>query len=165
MPQLSFDGSDGDINFITCRFDGSFQESRNPFTSKVMELPTSRELRGDEQHAVERVLAGATTADSANVLEVVDGGAAMFEVGPSFVSLKPFRGRPTPGLANVLFDVLVAGNWCIQADDALVVADLENARQLPPRSPRVPAEFYEHFPSKVVLVETAQDLANALGWS
>lgn len=64
----------------------------------------------------------------------------------------------------LLFDVLLAGNWCIRTDEALVVTDVENARHRPGDDRRVPAEFYETLPKEVVVVESAAALGAALGW-
>ena len=165
MNPLHVNRSDGEIWFQPCRFDGSVEDRRHPFTGELCKMPRNGDLIPEEQRAVEAALEPSRMPGISSMIEVADGGVAELSVSPSSVMLKPRRARRTLGLAAVLFEVLRAGNWCIRTDEALVVANVENARHRPREDPRVPAAFYEGFPREVVLVESAAGLGAALGWS
>ncbi len=166
MTRLTFDESDGEVWFIPCRYDGTLEDGRDPFTGKTVKVPRNGPLTPDERRAVEAVLAPARARmpGVSNMVKVADGGIAELDVEPSSLMLKPRMVRPTVGLATLAYDVLVAGRWCIRADDALVVASLDDARDRPREDERVSAGFYTSIPSGVVLVESPAALAAALGW-
>lgn len=164
MPNLQFDNTDGEMWLMPCRFDGTLEERRDPFTGKPTKMPRNGALTRKEQRAVEAVLEAVRIDGVGNMLKVEDGGVAEFSVEPSSVSLKPRMVPPTKDLAALVYDLLVAGNWCLQTDDVLVVSDPEHAKRLPKEDPLVPAEFFETFPRSVVHIDSAAALAEALGW-
>lgn len=153
MP-LAFDNSDGEIWFQPCRYDGTVEGGgRNPFTGKPSNLPRNAPLTASEEKAVRAVIAAARTKaeKSGTPLDLFDRNVATgFMINP--------RGRDYADLVGLIYEVLVAGNWCFVTDDALVVASMASVQGLPVPHPDLPAD-YPLPPRRVVLVASAEDLA------
>ncbi len=64
-------------------------------------------------------------------------------------------------IAALVFDLLVAGNWCLVTDDAIVVASKDSVRGLPRPDRAIPSDF-PMVPARVVLVESPNEVARQL---
>ncbi|HEX7667170.1 MAG TPA: hypothetical protein VF407_21715 [Polyangiaceae bacterium] len=125
-----------DLHFMPCRFDGSTEKKLNPFTNETVDAPKNAPLTKDEAAAVVSVIerAGAKRdPDGTIVLHTSDGAAAEI-YGKSMTSICMFAIRGagvTPKLAQLLFDVLVAGNWVLLSDAAAITANAGALQGMP----------------------------------
>ena len=152
-----------DVHFQPCRFDGTTEKKNNPFTGTVQEYPRNAPITEGEAQAVLRVVeaAGAIRqADRTYVLSLADGarceiyGLSNLDDGCMFA----IRGAGiTPLLAKLLFDVLVAGNWVMLSDSAVVAASANALQGMP--------EDDDMF-GNVVIVTSPEQIATMLkeGW-
>lgn len=150
--KLTFDNSDGELWFTTCRYDGSLIERRDPFSGKPIRVPRNTGLTKAEAARVRAILAEAKKRMKR--LEIQDDDVA----NGCMVSSR--NNSPT-SLAVLLYDLLVAGDWCLQADDALIVASLSSIRGRPAADLPLP-EGYPLPPERVVVVSSAANLAAEL---
>lgn len=124
-----------DIHFQPCRFDGTTSRQTNPFTGEPCDVANSGTLTDAEVKAVVRVLeaAGAKRdADGSFVLRASDGTS--FELFGDLASgcMLAVRGAGiTPSLAKLLFEVLVAGDWVLVSDPAVIAASATALRGMP----------------------------------
>ena len=159
---LSFNQSEGEIWFRPCRYDGTLVNHRNPFTGEPIKVPRNAPLSAAEAKAVKALL------QAAQAKSVKATRLAAAERRPMTLAWEIFdedvkngcmiKGRPSPDLFALLYALLVAGNWCLVTDDAIVVTSMAAVRGLPRPDPALPAE-YPLPPTRVVLVSSAEDLA------
>jgi hypothetical protein len=133
-----------DVHFQPCRFDGTTSKRTNPFTKQVQDIPHNQPLSQPEVDAVRQVLtrAGATSPDEHGRHVVRFGDGSSVEVFGSDLAngcMFAIRGAGiTASLAQLLFDVMVAGNWVIMGEDDVVVAPTRDCLKGVPRGfPRV----------------------------
>lgn len=122
-----------ELLFQPCRFDGPRVRLRNPFTGKDEEL-IQNEISAAEADAVRALIVSACGAPGVDmeggaaerfVFRDDDGASAEIYVDRLVLGcMFEVSGRGmTRSLANLLFDVLVAGNWTLgDGSDAWVVA-------------------------------------------
>jgi len=118
-----------DIHFQPYRFDGTTEKRINPFTKQAIDIPRNEPLSAGEISAVRAVLerAGVTGSDDeGRMVSLADGGSAeIYAENLGAGCMFAIRGSGiTPLLAQLLFDVMVAGNWVIMesGEDDVVVA-------------------------------------------
>ena len=146
-----------DIFFQPCRFGSQPIRKTNPFTGETQSVLPNEPLSPAELAAVRRVLdtAAVQQADDAGhcVVRAGDGGEA--EVfcgnlaGGCMVALRGI----TPGLLQLLLDLLKAGNWSM-------VPAMEDAVAIVP-SPQAVQSVPDDFPPTVVC-DSAEDLGRLL---
>ena len=107
-----------DVFFEPCRYDGTTERRVNPFTKQVQEIPNNRSLTDREVEAVMNVLdrAGARAPDDqgCRAVRFPDGGSAeIFTNDCARRCMVSIHDNVTPSLAQLLFDVMVAGDWVI----------------------------------------------------
>ncbi|HEY2369484.1 MAG TPA: hypothetical protein VGH87_23965 [Polyangiaceae bacterium] len=123
-----------DVFFEPCRYDGTTEWRRHPVTNLDREVPKNAPLTDREVAAVTEALdrAGATAADAHGyrVVRFSDGGAADIFTNDCHGCMFSIRDAGvTPALAQLLFDVMIAGDWVLTfQDDTDEVAIAPNAR-------------------------------------
>jgi hypothetical protein len=154
------------VHFFAWRLDGSMERTINPFTKEPVDVP-GRRLSAREAAAVidliERAHAqypGGEPADAGRYcVQFPDGASA--EIDAERVERDcsfTLRGAGvTPMLAQLLFDVMVAGNWQLVGEDstATLVPTKECAEA-------ASALFEGDDDFKVVLATSALDVARVL---
>ncbi len=122
-----------ELHFEPCRFDGTTETRLNPFTKQAQDVARSQPLSSSEVSDVLEVLrrAGASDADEfgCRVIHFADGSTAEvftdgLERGCMIVT---DAHRIPPSLAQLLFDLLVAGSWVLMAEGADDVAAAPSA--------------------------------------
>ena len=135
-----------DVFFRPCRYDGTTERRRNPFTNKIQEFPRNGPLSEVEVSAVrdalERAGARGPDDDGTYVAMFADGAnAEIFADNLANGCMFAIRGAGvTPSLARLLFEVMVAGNWVLTGtgEENLVLAPtLECVKGAPNDFPRV----------------------------
>ncbi len=130
-----------DVHFQPCRYDGTTRERMNPFTKKLQTVPHNQPISSGEISAVLAVLAraGATGPDEhgCRLVHVGDGGRAeIFGGDDGDGCMFAIRGAGvTSLLAQLLFEVMVAGNWVLMEsgeDDVVIAPSLECLMGKPP---------------------------------
>lgn len=117
-----------DLHFQPCRFDGTTESRYNPFTKQHQDIPRNEPLFAEEVTAVLEVLkrAGARGPDEegCHVVRFADGGQAeIFAQDLGQGCMFAIRGAGlTPSLAQLLFDVMVAGRWVLLGEEDIVLA-------------------------------------------
>lgn len=131
-----------DVHFQPCRYDGTTRERINPFTKKPQSVPHNEPLSAEEISAVLAVFerAGATGPDEegCRVINLADGGhAEIFGGDRGDGCMFAIRGAGvTPLLAQLLFEVMVAGNWVLMesGEDDVVIAPSTDCLKGAPRN-------------------------------
>ena len=149
-----------DVFFEPCRYDGTTDRRVNPFTKQVQDVPRNTPLSEVEVAAVSSVLdrAGAQPPDEhgCRVVRFPDGGSAeIFTNELSRGCMFSIRGvGVTPALAQLLFDVMVAGGWVLMpaggGDDVVIAPNAQCTTSAP--------SFY----GRVVVAESAREVAALL---
>lgn len=150
--------------FQPCRYDGTFEAARHPFTLEPVQLPRNETLTAKEVRAVKALLASVASKRAGNLVTMPDGLKASLEFKDLAKQLlvDP-RGRMSEPFARFLHALLVAGQWCIRGEEAIVAATSQSVARLPPaEDPRLPADF-PPFPRRVVICKTPAEMARLLG--
>lgn len=112
-----------DVSFLPCRYDGTNELRKSPYTAKLESFPRNEPLSEAEVDAVLGVLAraGVTAPDDHGVSSLLlsDGTNAEIFLGDVGNGCTfAIRGAGiTPRLAQLLFDVMTAGNWVMLGGD------------------------------------------------
>jgi hypothetical protein len=162
----SFDNSDGEIAFQPYRYDGTLEDRLDPFTrTTTVKIPRNAPLTAQEKKAVERVLSSLSEAylvtPGPTGLVVADGGPVeIFDENIGAGCLVKPR-RLTPRLVSFLHQLLVAGNWCMVADEAVIVASMASVQGYPPADPRIPSD-YPGISTTIIVCESPEELEKLL---
>lgn len=150
---LTVEETNGELWFEPCRYDGSLVDTIDPATGAHSRAPHNARLNPLETRRVCAVLASARPAlDFILVADDIENRCMI-----------KTRGDASPAtLAPLLFDLLVAGNWCLRTDDALAVASPAAIVGRPHGDPAI-APDYRFPPERVVVVASAAELAAAFG--
>jgi hypothetical protein len=148
-----------DVHFQPCRYDGTTEKRVNPFTKQLQEFPRNQPLSAAQVQAVLAVLkrAGASGPDAngCHVVRFDDGGSAeVFARDLGQGCMFAVRGAGiTPSLAQLLFDVMAAGDWVIARtdEDRVVIAPSKNCLR------GAPSDF-----GQVVVAASGQEVAALL---
>lgn len=115
-----------DLHFQPCRFDGTTEQRYNPFTKQLQDVPRNEPLSAEEVSAVLDVLkrAGAQPDEGCHLVRFADGSVAeIFADDLAAGCMVAIRGAGvTPALAQLLFDILVAGRWVLLGEEDVVLA-------------------------------------------
>ncbi len=120
-----------DLYVQPCRFDGATDKRINPFTKEVQDIPRNQPLSEIEVSAVRRVLesVGAPLPDERGcyVARLPDGTSVEIDA-PDLRAGCTFSIQGTvvtPAVAQLLFEVIVAGNWVILGEDCIIAPNTE----------------------------------------
>ncbi len=129
---------DFDVRFRPCRYDGTTEKRYNPFAKESQDVPRNEPLSATEEEAVRAALqrAGAKPdAEGYCAAHFGDGGSAEVYVGQPINEGCTFALRGagiTPTVAQLLFDVMVAGNWVIVGEGVVIAPTTDCAKTAPP---------------------------------
>jgi hypothetical protein len=127
-----------DVHFQPCRFDGTTERRKNPFTGQLQDCPRNLPLSKSEVDAVLGVfkMAGARASGDDYQFRSADGASVeIFATNLANGCMFAIRGAGiTPLLAQLLFDVMVAGNWVIMGTggEDVVIAPNDKAVKTAP---------------------------------
>jgi hypothetical protein len=142
-----------DLHISPCRFDGTMERRKNPFTNQVEDFPRNLPLTRTEIDAVLRVfkMAGCIERDDVYIFQSADGASVeIFSKDLTRGCMFAVRGAGvTPLLCQFLFDVLAAGNWVVTGE--VVIAPNENSVK------DAPVDF-----GKIVIVSSGKEIATIL---
>ncbi len=120
-----------ELHVQPCRFDGTTDKRVNPVTKQLQDIPRNQPLSELEVSAVRKILegVGAKVPDGRGcyVARLPDGAKVEVEgvalhLGCTF----SVEGTVvTVALAQLLFDVIVAGNWVILGEDCIIAPNAE----------------------------------------
>jgi hypothetical protein len=133
-----------DIFFQPCRFTGTAEIKKNPFTGEALSVPLNEPLSDVELQAVQQVLkrANAQGPDDQGcyVVQLEDGGEAeVFGSDLANSCMVALQGM-TDDLLRFLFDLLKAGNWVMlpaMEDPVAITTSPGILRGIPDDFPRV----------------------------
>lgn len=141
-----------DVFFEPCRYDGTTERKVNPFTKEVRDMPVNHPLSDLELAAVTKVLdrAGSADEDGCRVVQFADGGYAEVDLSERVCSFSVRGVGVTPSLAQLMFDVMLAGNWVLMSmsgADVVIAPNMECVASAP--------SFY----GRVVVAESPHEVA------
>lgn len=133
-----------DVFFAPCRYDGTTEHRRNPFTGQMQDVPRNAPLSEAEVAAVRAALVRVGAKDGGDdvyLVQLADGAnAEVYAKDLQDGCMFAIRGAGvTPLLAQLLFDVMVAGSWTLAGtgDEDFVIAPNEECVKSQPDFGRV----------------------------